>query len=276
MQDDPVTPEEALHVLGTCLTGDERGELVSIRHQISDEIEWKDLVASMKAELLCLMDGVILEGNCSKVIPFEMLRETEKDFLYGTHENVDTRKRFVMLLLISKLLNALKQDVKKSLNDIVEDVLDYEVESELKAIASGEEVEEGTLNLTAVITPQEDGASGECLHIHKTVRKIPANGRGRKQDVLQTLCRRCDAKLGKPRVCGSPFRNNLKDPGKCECTEAEWKEGEEGRTAICYECGQVSTNPTKYRWSEVGLEPYGDDPELDCMEVVIPHVIAAV
>jgi len=46
MQDDLVTPEEALHVLGTCLTEDEKEELVSIRHQISDEIDWKDLVGS--------------------------------------------------------------------------------------------------------------------------------------------------------------------------------------------------------------------------------------
>ncbi len=88
MQDDLVTPEEALHVLGTCLTEDEKEELVSIRHQISDEIDWKDLVGSVMSEFLCLMDGVILEGNSSEVIPFELLRETEQDYLYGDSSDV--------------------------------------------------------------------------------------------------------------------------------------------------------------------------------------------
>jgi len=270
MQDDIVTPDEALHVLGTCLTEDEKEELVSIRHQLSDEIDWKDLVSSMKAEFLCLIDGVILQGNSSEVIPFELLRETEQDYLYGDHENVDTRKRFVMLLLIKKLLGALKQDVKKDLDGIVEDVLDYEVEEELKSIASGDEVDDEVIDVTAVVTPQEDGTVS-CHHVHKTVRKIPADGKGRKLDVLQTQCRRCGEAIGKPRVCGSSFKDASKDPKVCKHDEAEWKEGEEGQTAICYDCGEVAPNPTKYKWADVGLEPFGDDPAQDELEVIIPH-----
>ena len=271
MRDDAVTPEEALHVLGTCLTEDERGELVSIRHQISEEIDWKDLVASMKAELLCLIDGVILEGNASEVIPFELLRETEQDFLYGDHENVDTRKRFVMLLLIRKLLAALKQDVKKDLDGIVEDALDFEVETELKAIVEGEHLApDEEVELNAIVTPQGDGTT-KCFHTHKTVRKIPADGKGRRLDVLQTQCRSCGEDIGKPRVCGSPFKGSSKDPKACQHDEAEWKEGEEGQTAICYDCGEVAPNPTKYKWAEVGLEPFGDDPAQDELEVIIPH-----
>ena len=271
MLDDVVTPEEALHVLGTCLTEDERVELVSIRHQLSDEIDWKDLVASMKAEFLWLMDGVIIEGNCSEVIPFELLRETEQDYLYGDHENVDTRKKFVMLLLIKKLLGALKQSVRKDLDEILEDILDFEVEDELKSIAEGRELgAEDELDVVAVVAPQPDGTI-ECFHTHKTVRKIPADGKGRKLDVLQTQCRRCGEDLGKPRVCGSPFKDAPKDPKKCQHEEAEWKEGEEGQTAICFGCGGVAPNPAKYKWATVGLEPFGDDPETDELEVIIPH-----
>ncbi len=271
MQDDMVSPAEALHVLGTCLTEDEREELVSIRHQLSEEIDWKDLVSSMKAEFLCLIDGVIIDGNCSKVIPFELLRDTEQDYLYGDHENVDTRKRFVMLLLIKKLLGALKQSVKKDLDGILEDILDFEVEDELKSIAEGREVEaQGELDVNAVVTPQADGTI-KCFHTHKTVRKIPADGKDRKLDVLQTQCRQCGDDIGKPRVCGNPFRGVSKDPKVCKHEEAEWKEGEEGQTAICYDCGEAAPNPGKYRWSAVGLEPLGDDPAQDIMEVIIPH-----
>ncbi len=271
MQDDTVTPLEALHVLGTCLTEDERGELVSIRHQLSEEIDWKDLVSSMKAEFLYLMDGVIIDGNCSKVIPFELLRETEKDCLYGDHENVDTRKRFVMLLLIKKLLGALKQSVRKDLDEILEDILDFEVEDELKSIAEGRELGAGDeLEVVAVVTPQANGTV-KCFHTHKTVRKIPADGRKRKLDVLQTQCRQCGEDVGKPRVCGSPFKGVSKDPKACKHDEAEWKEGEEGKIAICFDCGEPSPNPGKYKWADVGLEPFGDDPETDTLEVIIPH-----
>ncbi len=269
MPDDTVTPEEALHVLGTCLTEDERTELVSIRHQLSEDIDWKDLVASMKGELLCVMDGVIIEGNCSKVRPFDVLRNTEQNYLYGDHENVDTRKRFVMLLLIKKLLGALKQGVKKDLDAIVGDLLDYEVETKLKSIADGTLFEEDGIELTAVVTPQADGTT--CFHVHKTVRKIAADGKGRKFDVLQTRCRSCGEDIGKPRVCGSPSRVTFKDPNICRHEEAEWKEGEEGQTAICFDCGDVTPNPGKYKWVEVGLEPLGDDPAQDVMEVIIPH-----
>jgi hypothetical protein len=272
MQDDLVTPEEALHVLGTCLTEDEKEELVSIRHQISDEIDWKDLVGSVMSEFLCLMDGVILEGNSSEVIPFELLRETEQDYLYGDHENVDTRKKFVMLLLIKKLLGALKQDVNKSLDSILENILDYEVESELNSIANGEEVDDGdgVVELSAIVSLGEDG-SVACSHVHKTVRKLPADGKKRKLDVLQTECRSCGEPLGKPRVCGSPFKSASKNPKVCKHDEAEWKEGEEGQTAICFDCGGVAPDPGKYKWATVGLEPYGDDPETDELEVIIPH-----
>lgn len=266
MRDDTITKSDALHVLGTCLTEDEREELVSIRHQISEHVDWKDLVASMKAELLCLMDGLILEGTSCRRNPFEQLRDTEQDYLYGDHENVDTRKRFVMLLLIKKLLGALKQDVKKNLDDIVDGVLDYEEESELKAIVEGEPEEE--VQLTAVVTFDEDGEV--CLHTHKLVRKIPADGKGRKLDVLQTQCRRCGENIGKPRICGGPFKGT-KDATSCRHEEAEWKDGEEGQTAICFECGEVAPNPGKYKWSAVGLEPYGDDPDTDELEVIIPR-----
>ena len=270
MRDNLVTPEEAMHVLGTCLTEDERSELVAIRHQLSDEINWKDLVSSMKAEFLCLMDGVIIDGNCSQVIPFELLRETEKDYLYGDHENVDTRKKFVMLLLIKKLLGALKQNVKKDLDEILEDVLEFEVETKLQSIASGEEVEDEEITLNAVVMPLEDG-NVKCFHTHKTIRKLPADGKGRKLDVLQTRCSRCGEDIGKPRVCGSPFKGTSKDPKKCQHEEAEWKEGEEGETAICFDCGEPAPNPGKYKWAAVGLEPYGDDPADDELEVIIPH-----
>jgi hypothetical protein len=257
MQDDMVTPGEAQHVLGTCLTEDEKEELVSIRHQLSAEIDWKDLVSSMKAEFLCLIDGVILEGNSSEVIPFELLRETEQDYLYGDHENVDTRKRFVMLLLIKKLLGALKQDVKKDLDTIVDDVLDLEEEIELQSIVEGTQLDDEVVDVTAIVEPQEDGTVA-CFHTHKTVRKVPADGKKRKMDVLQTQCRRCGEDIGKPRVCGSPFKDASKDPKVCKHDEAEWKEGEEGHTAICYDCGEDAPNPAKY-------------PSQDELEVIIPH-----
>ena len=260
---------EALHVLGTCLTEDEKDELVSIRHQLSSAIDWKDLVSSMKAELLCLIDGVILSGNCSSKIPYDQLRETEQDFLYGDHENVDTRKRFVMLLLIKKLLGGLKQEVKKSLDELIEEVLDYETEESLKNIVdSGGE--DDIVELSAIITPQEDGTP--CAHQSKTIRKLPADGKTRKMDVLQTRCRDCGEDVGKPRVCGGPFRSLPKDPKDCRHPEAEWKEGEEGQTAICYDCQGVCDNPGKYKWESVGLEPFGDDPAEDELEVIIPHV----
>ena len=53
--------------------------------------------------------------------------------------------------------------------------------------------------------------------------------------------------------------------------DTEWKEGEEGQTAICFECEEVAPDPGKYKWGAVGLEPYGDDPETDTLEVIIPH-----
>ena len=175
-----------------------------------------------------------------------------------------------MLLLIKKLLGALKQSVRKDLDGILEDILDFEVEDELKSIAEGRELgAEDEMDVVAVVTPQSDGTI-KCFHTHKTVRKIPADGKGRKLDVLQTQCRRCGEDIGKPRVCGSPFKGTLKDPKKCRHEEAEWKEGEEGQTAICFECEEVAPDPGKYKWGAVGLEQH--DKPLPCIHVLVVPV----
>jgi hypothetical protein len=269
MQSETIAPEEASHVLGTCLTEDEREELVAIRHQLSESIDWGDLVNTIKAEMLGVLDGVILDGVCSRTNPFEKLEDTEQDFLYGDHENVDIRKRFVMLLLFRKLLGGLKQNVRKNLDALVQEALDYETESQLKAIVAGEDPDEDEVELSAIIVPDEEGEV--CAHLRKTVRKIPADGKKQKYDILQTQCRACGENVGQPRVCGSYDVTVSKDPADCQHTEAEWKEGEEGKTAICYDCGGVAPNPGKYQWSSVGLEPLGDNPDDDEMETIIDH-----
>ncbi len=266
VQEDRVAPEEALHVLGTCLTEDDKDELVSIRHQLSEGIDWKDLVGSTRAELLVLIDGVINDGHCATGIPFEDLQETEQDFLSGDHENGDIRKRFVMLLLIRKLLSALKQDVKRDLDSIVKDAIEYELEVELKAIADGEEPE-----LTAVVTMKP--ADGNCKHVVQTVRKILADGKKQKLDMLQSLCRDCGEPVGKPRVCGNSLNKGTKDSKNCRHEDAEWEEGSEGKVAICFDCGQPVPNPDKFKWRAVGLEVYGDNPELDELEIIIPRTV---
>jgi hypothetical protein len=266
------TSYEALYVLGTCLTEDEKEELVAIRHQLSEKIDWGNLVSSMKAELMCLIDGVISDGTCSREIPFDHLRETEQDFLNGEHDNGDTRKRFVMLLLIKKLLGALKQDVGKTLDRIVEDTLDYEDEVALKRVV--DQGAEDEVEVSAVIAPQEDGTI--CFHLHKTVRKIPADGKTRKVDVLQTQCRKCGEDIGKPRICRSHrFSDSATtpvSPKTCQHSEAEWEEGSEGQKAICFDCGEEAPDPGKYKWADVGLEPYGDVPDEDELEVIINSI----
>jgi hypothetical protein len=42
-----------------------------------------------------------------------------------------------------------------------------------------------------------------------------------------------------------------------------WKEGEEGKVALCSDCKEVHPSPQTMLWEKVGLEPFGDDPEKD-------------
>jgi hypothetical protein len=267
-----ITPEDALEVLGTRLTEDEKEELVSIRHQLSERINWGELISTVQAELVSYLDGTILNGITSSGMgpaPFDALHTTEQDFLYGDHSNGELRKRFILLLLAKKLLGGLKQVVGGELTEILRDMLDYEEEDWYRTILNADSGNRSYGDVVrAVIRPDADGQI--CDHTHKIIRRVRGVGRKRKFDAFQAECARCGVPIGKPRVIAGKKLVRVADSATCAHREAAWKEGEEGQVAICGDCNEIAPDPGKYRWASAGLEPYGDDPEQDTVEVIIP------
>jgi len=98
-----------------------------------------------------------------------------------------------------------------------------------------------------------------CRHEGKKVSRLERDT-GR----IVTSCRDCrvvvSISLAKHRPIG------YGTPATC-LHVVKWRKGQEGKIADCVRCNVQIPNPEAFLWREVGLEPYGDDPEKD--EVIV-------
>jgi hypothetical protein len=276
------------------LSKEEIERLGWLRRELGQRILWGKLVESTLNDLQERMDYVAFtRTDFSRVIPFDQLFPEEQDFLEGVGDDGgETRMNLTVLYLVKKLLGALKTRVKKEIAQ-VRILSEVEID-QLKAKTELDETEEFSpapvieesrklrsperprlLEISNIERPKSkedldlDGIvihtsltrtkSQECKHPRVTVQFL-------KGGVRREQCRLCNEILCED---GEKEKNTLKDNLPCEHPQAMWVPGQEGKVARCAEksCGEIAPNPRKYRWSEAGLEEYGDDPSQD--EVIV-------
>jgi hypothetical protein len=106
----------------------------------------------------------------------------------------------------------------------------------------------------------------DCVHRRRTVKEIPSTKTLSRMDEHHTFCKDCNTPLGVKLLNTRTTGKRLRDWAKnrpCPHRNGYWKEGEEGKTALCSKCQEVVPNPGKFEWWKAGLEPVGDDPSKD-------------
>jgi hypothetical protein len=177
-------------------------------------------------------------------------------------------------MILKKLLGALKTRVNKE-SEKIETIDDF-TEGELQEIIryGYDEPDEEEMDLvTALKDEHEQGEiiaavdhRKDCPHRRQTVKQIPSTKTESRMDELHTFCKDCKSFLEIQKLKTRTTSRKIKDWGKplpCQHRNGHWKDGEEGKTAICSNCDEVVPNPEKFEWSKAGLEPVGDDPEQD-------------
>lgn len=280
-------------LLQQCLTPEEYESLMSIRHELSDCIRWGKVVDEALPPILDSIEHIIMNaGDTAKRIPFEALFDRDQDFLYGDDPKVELRKKFVFYKLTLKLLGALKTRINQEMDKIV--LLDDEEAGELEALLAPEPDEEemdlveGTEDTKDLRQGREirasiiSGGDVNCSHVRTTMKMVKSGQTDSGKDEIRVYCKDCrrtirrdilgttTSKRGSSRGTGGFWqrqRERLADL-PCRHPKATWKEGEEGKTALCTSCGEPHPNPERLDWTSVGLEPYGDNPDEDEFEII--------
>lgn len=284
--------QEAVELLDIALTVEELERLRSIKYEVNNSINWKELVDFTLSCLTEDMHELIHTGieGFVKRPPLGQLFPVEKDFL-SEGRNPELYEEWLTLMLVKKLLGAMKTKVKKRMKDIP--TLDNEEEMELQNLVDGfgdfgpeDEEEDGVLGLTsrppndeAIIARLHQGKKSPCKHTRTQIRQIKANKR---QEKLQVFCRDCREIVEETLIKlkgkkGKKAKGKTKPVEACKHNSVRWVRGQEGQTAECavkngnkYGCGTKITDPNQLQnmsWARAGLEPYGDDPLQD--EVIV-------
>ncbi len=262
-------------ILNCSLTMDEIDRLRSIKHDFSSNIRWGNVADEALRVLLADVEDLIhgSPGTLVKESPLDSLFPHEREFLED-ETKTQLRKTYVNLLLVKKLLGAVKTKVTQHIMDIL--ILDEDEENELLGVR---EDEMGNRRVNSSDSETEiiariNAEGSQCLHIDPIRRLMRADGITQLEDELQTYCKEC-RKVIKAVPMGKAFRGRKKKPTVCDHPDVEWVKGKEGEIAKCadryeLECGYTIEDPKKlkkYKWQAVGLEEFGDDPDSD--EVII-------
>lgn len=260
----PITPEEAQRILDDYLGSEDQETLDFIRRETNQLIRWGELINESFPPMLDAIENVFNTGAHTKKVPLDNLLDIDLESLYGDDPRSKVRRRYVFLHLLKKLLGGLKTRVNQELKEII--FLSSEDEDDLTDILEeGGEDDVRTGGETQIIASLEaDG--GVCEHPRTKIRRITGS---MSEALLETYCKDCRKVVMTKQVQGttklglSQSRKKDKKPKVCTHSSAHWKEGEEGRTAICSDCQGIVPNPQKFEWIKAGLEPFGDDPEQD-------------
>jgi hypothetical protein len=274
------TPEK---ILDEVFSEDELENLQSIKQELGLCVNWGTLIDNMYQMLMGGMDTLVFletENDSPQVVnrsPYEALFERDKVLINGSDEKSQIARKYVLLMIMKKLLGALKTRVNKEFEKI--ETIDDFTEGELQEMIryGYDDPDEEEMDLVSAL--QDESDQGEiiaavdhrdnCVHRRQTVRQIPSTKTGSRMDELHTFCKDCKRPLEiqqlKTRTTGKRIRDWGK-PMPCQHHNGHWKDGEEGKTAICSACDEVVPNPEKFEWSKAGLEPVGDDPEQDVMQ----------
>jgi hypothetical protein len=274
------TPEE---ILDQVFSEDELENLQSIKLELGLCINWDTLIEGMYQMLMGGMDTLVFietESDSPQVVkrsPYDALFDRDKALINGSDEKSQTARKHVLLMILKKLLGALKTRVNKE-SEKIETIDDF-TEGELQEIIryGYDEPDEEEMDLvTALKDEPEQGEiiaavdhRKDCPHRRQTVKQIPSTKTESRMDELHTFCKDCKSFLEIQKLKTRTTSRKFKDWGKplpCQHRNGHWKDGEEGKTAICSSCEEVVPNPEKFEWSKAGLEPVGDDPEQDVIQ----------
>lgn len=270
----PESPREAEEILNTALTEDDLETLKSIRYDLNAQVNWRELVRESFPAMVLTMETILFEPSQKNTAPVESLFPAAQDWLEEP-EKGEVRRHFLTLLLLKKLLGALKTRVNKELQNIPQLTLEQELDLRDYAQEKNELQEEGDMlhqrfdfpregkphiRASMVRTSSEYDAKSCPPHVRIAVTKIHRNGKRFKR----TYCKDCRRELSLELLT-----KETETALQCQHKAAEWVEGQEGKVAKCSapNCDYIMPNPEKFLWREAGLEPFGDDPGAD--EVVV-------
>lgn len=271
------TPEE---ILASGFTEIDIENLQNIKYELGICVKWGALTERMYQALMEGMDTLVFletekgEPPIVKRNPYEALFDRDKERINGPDDASHESRKYVLLHMTKKLLGALKTRINKELEEFT--FIGEQVDGELAEIIQygyGPDEEEMDLvdhtDAIKAVSPPVINAqidASKCRHRRTTVKQIASTKTSSRMDELHTFCKDCKEFLGLRKLTSRspafPSRNWSK-PAACTHRNGSWKEGEEGKTAICSSCDEIVPNPQKFEWQKAGLEPFGDDPELD-------------
>jgi len=273
-------------ILENSLTEREREHLLGIKHELSSQIRWGRVTEESLQALQEFVDTLVFlekEDRSPQVVkrnPYSSIFPKEKEYLNGPSPKAHQARKYVMLLLVKKLLGSIKTALRKDLESIrflsdeeeidLQDLLSEDPDEEEMDLVE-ETKEESSRPIVAQIS-MEDGKG--CGHLKTTVRQKSASSTDSGLEELHFYCRDC-RKIYRKDVLSSKHHqtsgNSLEQTarvGPCRHPSGIWKEGEEGKTALCGLCREPLENPDNIAWVAAGLEPYGDNPEEDEILVI--------
>lgn len=269
-------------ILENSLTEREREHLLGIKHELSSQIRWGRVTEESLQALQEFVDTLVFlekEDRSPHVVksnPYSSLFPQEKEYLNGPSPKAHQARKYVMLLLVKKLLGSIKTALRKDLESIrflsdeeeidLQDLLSEDPDEEEMDLVE-ETKEENSRAIVAQIS-MEDGR--ECSHLKTTVRQKSASSTDSGLEELHFYCRDC-GKVYRKDVLSSKGRLDRQPAarvGPCRHPSGIWKEGEEGKTALCGLCKEPLEEPDNVAWVAAGLEPYGDNPEEDEILVI--------
>ena len=271
------SPQELLNEL---FTEDELGNLRDIKMELGLCINWKAFIEHTYQVIMGNMDALVFletEKNTPQVVsrnPYEALFKPDQVRINGPDKKSQKARKYVLLMIMKKLLGALKTRMKKEVDGF--EYIDDEDAGELQEMIHygyDEPDEEEMDFVSALQDGQERGEiiagvdhRQDCRHLRKTIKQIPSTKTKSRMDELHTFCKGCKKPLKvrklDTRTIGKRIRGQNK-PMPCQHRHGHWKDGEEGKTALCTVCKEVVPNPKKFEWLKAGLEPVGDDPSKD-------------
>lgn len=270
-----ISPEE---ILDAVLTEADKEALHDIKGELSICIKWGAVTSQILQSLLDDLDTLVFletgeeRGGLVKLTPYESLFVPDQARINSSSEKSRLCRKYVLLNLLKKLLGALKTRVNQELNSI--EIIDEETELELKALLA-EDPDEEEMDLVGrkkpdreereIIAQVDVGEDRGCEHKRLTIRQVRADDSHSGLDEMHSYCKDCRQVI-RMQVLGTktPKRESwFSRPRQCLHQQVHWKEGLEGQVAECAHCGQEVSDPKKYQWTKVGLEPFGDKPEDD-------------
>ena len=277
--------DEARAVLESTLNQGDREHLQEIYHEVNNQLRWGLILDNAFPILLELAEELVKPSGMAKDGgPWHTTYEEEQDLFEEGDPKAMARRHSLLLLLAKKLMGGLKTRVNQALDDI--QILSPEAELDLHDLVEAERekaeeirraVEEEApvvqeIEVVAEIRREEVveidlSLEGNCLQNGRHVRTTMRRKRKNENSYMETYCKDCHRVI----KCVKYKTEGAEAPTRCFHAEAEWVEGKEGQEAQCSKCQEPIQDPSIFKWSDVGLEPFGDDPALDEVITLQPY-----